>query len=220
MNQKLAKQCVAELIGSFALCFVGILAIKHNPDLLSIALAQGLVVAVMVSAIGTISGGHLNPAVTLGVLISGEIEVLRAVAYIGAQLLGAILAGYLLVNLFSDFGKSSVAAGTPTLGAGVTVLQGLVIEVILTFFLVLVFLGTIIDARGPKLGGLAIGAAVALAILAGGPLTGGALNPARVFGPALASGTWTHHFVYWLGPLLGGAGAGLLYGRWLVKQSE
>lgn len=220
MDQKLAKQCSAELVGTFALCFVGTLAIKHNPDLLSIALAHGLIVAVMVSALGAVSGGHLNPAVTLGIFIAGKFTALRAAAYVVAQLIGAVLAGWLLTNLFSGFGKSSVAAGTPNLGASVTALQGIAIEAVLTFFLVIVFLGTLIDSRAPKLGGLAVGATVALDILAGGPLTGGAMNPARVFGPALASGAWSNHFVYWVGPLLGAAGAGLFYGRWLMKESE
>lgn len=220
MSQNLLKQCVVELIGTFALCFVGILAIRHNPDLLSVALAHGLTIAVMVSAFGAISGGHFNPAVTLGVFVAGKLEAMRAGAYVLAQLAGALLAGFLLVNMFSDTGKSLVAAGTPSLGAGATVSQAIVIEAVLTFFLVIVVFGTAVDARAPRIGGLAIGLTITLDILAGGPISGGAMNPARVFGPALASGHWNNHFVYWIGPLLGGAAAGLIYGRWLIKESK
>lgn len=220
MEQNLAKQCGAEAVGTFALCFIGTLAIKHNPDLLSIALAQGLIVAVMVTTFGVVSGGHLNPAVTLGIWITGNISAGRAGAFVLAQLIGAVLAGWLLTQLFSGFGKSSVAAGTPNLGAGVTTLQGIAIEAVLTFFLVMVFLGTRSEISKPNLGGMAVGATIALGILAGGPLTGGAMNPARVFGPALASGAWSNHLVYWVGPLIGAAGAGGFYGRWLRRESE
>lgn len=220
MSQKLLKQCGAELIGTFALCFVGMLSVHHNPDLLSVALAQGLTIAVMVSAFGAISGGHFNPAITLGVFVAGKLEALRAGAYVLAQLAGALIAGVLLANMFSDTGKSLVAAGTPSVGASATALQAIAVEMVLTFFLVVVYFGTMVDARAPKIGGLAIGLTLTLDILAGGPISGGAMNPARAFGPALASGQWNKQFVYWIGPLLGGAVAGLIYGRWLIKESK
>ena len=91
---------------------------------------------------------------------------------------------------------------------------------ITTFFLVFVVYGSAVDARAPKIGGLAIGATIALDILFAGPLTGGSMNPVRTFGPALASGHWNNHFVYWVGPLLGGALAGLIYGHYLIKESK
>ena len=226
MNQNLLKQCVAELIGTFALIFVGVGAIYNysgagpGVGLLGIALAHGLTIAVMVSATGGISGGHLNPAVTMGILVGGKIKPLDAVAYWIAQLAGGSAAGFLLVGLFGEDGKTIVANGTPDLGPHISPGTGIVIEMVLTFFLVFVVYGSAVDVRAPKIGGLAIGLTIALDILFGGPLTGGSMNPARTFGPALASGHWNNHAVYWIGPMLGGALAGLIYGRFLIKATR
>lgn len=220
MNQTLAKQCVAEFIGTFALCFVGMLAIHHNPGLLGVALAHGLTIAVMASAFGAISGGHFNPAVSVGMLVAGKMDTLRASAYILTQLVAATAAGFLIIAVTGEAGKGIVAAGTPDLAPNVTQFQAIVLEVVLTFFLVLVIFGTAVDSRAPKIGGLAIGLTVTLDILAGGPISGAAMNPARTFGPALASGHWNNHIVYWIGPLIGGALAGLIYGRFLIKESK
>jgi MIP family channel proteins len=224
MNPNLLKACAAEFIGTFALIFVGVGAIHHMgeaPDLLGIALAQGLTIAVMVSATGAISGGHLNPAVTFGLWVGGKIDLPRSVAYWVAQLLGACVAGWLLLSLLSNQPDGAVAIvknGTPACSAHVSYAEAVAIEAVLTFFLVFVVFGTAVDGRGPKIGGLAIGLTVTLDILFGGPLTGAAMNPARAFGPALASGFWTNQPVYWIGPLLGGAGAGLIYGRFLIRE--
>lgn len=215
------KAYLAEAIGTFALIFVGVGAIMNNTggnDLLMVALAHGLTIAVMVSATAAISGGHLNPAVTFGLWIGGKIPATEALKYWVSQLLGATLAGITASLLF---GKGNVVIGTPALGSNVTWLQGMTLEAILTFFLVFVVFGTGVDSRAPKIGGLAIGLTVTLDILVGGPLTGAAMNPARVFGPALASGSLfsslTEHLVYWIGPLLGGGLAGVIYGRFLLK---
>lgn len=220
MNQNFLKQCTAEFIGTFALCFIGIFAIHHNPGLLGVALAHGLTIAVMASAFGAISGGQFNPAVSVGLFVAGKMDAARASAYIVTQLVAATAAGLLIVVVSGDGGKQIVAAGTPDLGASVTQLQGIVMEIILTFFLMTVIFGTAVDARAPKIGGLAIGLTVALDILAGGPISGAAMNPARTFGPALASGHWNNHIVYWVGPLIGGALSGLVYGRFLIKESK
>jgi MIP family channel proteins len=225
MNQTLLKQCVAEFIGTFALIAVGVGAIYNNtPDmgmgLLGVALAHGLTIAVMVSATGAISGGHLNPAVTFGVLVGGHIGVKRSIAYWIAQLAGAAAAAYLILAIAPNSGVQIVAAGTPDLAGNVSQGQGIAIEAVLTFFLVFVVYGSAVDPRAPKIGGLAIGLTITLDILVGGPLTGGAMNPARTFGPALASGHWNNHLVYWFGPMLGGALAGLVYGRFLMKESK
>jgi MIP family channel proteins len=225
MNSKLIKQCVAEFVGTFALIFVGVGAIYHlgaideNGGLLGIALAHGLTIAVMVSATGAISGGHLNPAVTFGLLVGGQMDLARSIAYWLSQLLGGAMAGFLLVALPLGNGAGTVASGTPSLADGVSMGQGIIIEAVLTFFLVFVVYGSAVDSRAPKIGGLAIGLTVALDILFGGPLTGAAMNPARTFGPAVASGKWANHLVYWVGPLLGGGVAGLIYGRFLIKES-
>lgn len=228
MQPSLGKQCAAEFIGTFALIFVGVGAIYHNAGLLAVALAQGLTIAVMVSATGGISGGQLNPAVTFGLLVGGQMDLRRSVAYWLAQLAGATVAAFLLLLVFTGQmdpkdqplpAATIVANGTPTLAAkGVTFAQGVTIEAVLTFFLVFVVYGSAVDARAPKIGGLAIGFTVALDILFGGPFTGAAMNPARVFGPALASGHWAGHAIYWLGPLLGAGLAGLIYGRFLIRQ--
>ncbi len=226
MSNNLPKQCVAEFIGTFALIFIGVGAIHSyegaaaGVGLLGIALAHGFTIAVMVSATGGISGGHLNPAVTLGLLVGGKIKPAGAVAYWIAQLAGAAAAGFLLLRVFGENGVKVVAAGTPDLGANVDSTTGILVECVLTFFLVFVVYGSAVDVRAPKIGGLAIGLTIALDILFGGPLTGGSMNPARNFGPALASGHWNNHAVYWIGPMLGGALAGLIYGRFLIKESR
>ena len=220
MNQNLLKQCIAEFIGTFALCFVGILAIHHNPGLLGVALAHGLTIAVMASAFGAISGGQFNPAVSVALFVAGKMDAMRAGAYIVTQLVAATAAGFLIMAVAGDGGRQIVSNGTPDLGATVTQSQGILMEIVLTFFLVVVIFGTAVDSRAPKMGGLAIGLTVALDILAGGPISGAAMNPARTFGPALASGHWNNHLVYWIGPLIGGALAGLVYGRFLIKESK
>ncbi|MES2310576.1 MAG: aquaporin [Verrucomicrobiota bacterium] len=210
------KSYLAEAIGTFALIFVGIGAIHNaSSDLLLIALAHGLTIAVMVSATGAISGGHLNPAVTLALWVGKKITPLEAGKYWIAQLLGATLAALAARYLFG--GSFEVMKGTPTLR--VSWMDGVLIEAILTFFLVFVVYGTAADPRGPKIGGLAIGLTVALDIMVGGPLTGAAMNPARAFGPALVTGeayhNFTTHLVYWIGPCLGGSLAGYVYSRYL-----
>jgi MIP family channel proteins len=225
MNQTLLKQCVAEFIGTFALIFVGVGVIYNNTPsagvgLLGVALAHGLTIAVMVSATMGISGGQLNPAVTFGLLVGGQMDLKKSLAYWIAQLAGATAAAGLVAGLVGSSGSQVVAAGTPDLGEKVTQLQGVVIEAVLTFFLVFVVYGSAVDARAPRIGGLAIGLTVALDILFGGPLTGAAMNPARTFGPALVSGHWNNHVVYWVGPCLGGALAGLVYGRFLIRETK
>lgn len=222
MNQSLLKKCVAEFVGTFALIFIGVGAINNNSiaagvGLLGIALAHGLTIGVMVSATGGISGGHLNPAVTFGLLVGGKISLMDAIAYWVAQLAGGSAAGFLLVSIL---GATAVAGGTPDLGKDVSQGTGIIVEAVLTFFLVFVVYGSAVDVRAPKIGGLAIGGTIALDILFGGPLTGGSMNPARTFGPALASGHWNNHIVYWAGPMLGGAVAGLIYGQFLIKQTK
>jgi glycerol uptake facilitator-like aquaporin len=121
---------------------------------------------------------------------------------------------------------AAVSGGTPDIPSNasgvpvVSTMHAITIEAVLTFFLVFVVYGSAVDVRAPKVGGLAIGLTVALDIMFGGPLTGAAMNPARTFGPALASGHWNNHIVYWVGPLIGGALAGLIYGRFLIRESR
>lgn len=203
------RPCIAEFVGTFALIFVGIGAIRTaGHDVLAVALAHGLTIAAFVSATMHISGGQLNPAVTFGLVCGGHMTLGDAIRYWISQLLGAIAAALICLGIF---GRETVVTGTPQLGTGISAGSGILLEAILTFFLVFVVHGTGIDERGRRVAGLAIGSTVTLDILFGGPLTGAAMNPARVFGPALAANFWKAHYVYWIGPLIGAAAAGFVY---------
>ena len=203
------RPCIAEFVGTFALIFVGIGAIRTaGHDVLAVALAHGLTIAAFVSATMHISGGQLNPAVTFGLVCGGHMTVPDAIRYWISQLLGATAAALICLGIF---GREVVVTGTPQLGTGISPASGILLEAILTFFLVFVVHGTGIDERGRRVAGLAIGSTVTLDILFGGPLTGAAMNPARVFGPAIAANFWKAHYVYWIGPLIGGAAAGFVY---------
>ncbi|MCZ6775685.1 MAG: MIP family channel protein [Ignavibacteria bacterium] len=219
-----SKAFIAEFIGTFALIFVGVGAIAADymsggaSGLVGVALAHGLVIAVMVSATGAISGGHLNPAVTIAALIGKKIDVGKAFMYIVAQCLGAIVAALLIKLAVPAETLDAVRMGTPALGSGITLTQGLITEIVLTFFVVFVVYGTAIDARAPKVGGLFIGLTVTLDILMGGPITGAAMNPARHLGPALMGGGLQNLWLYWVGPIIGGAIAGLVYHNTLEQK--
>ncbi|HEV8662239.1 MAG TPA: aquaporin [Candidatus Methylomirabilis sp.] len=209
---------VAELVGTFTLVFVGAGAIildahtRGGVALLGIAVAHGLALGVAVTITGPTSGGHLNPVVTAAMLATKRIAPGKAGGYIVAQLLGATVAGVLLKGLYPAEAVARSTLGTPTLGPGVTFGQGIVIEAILTFLLLFTIFAVAVDPRGPQqIGGFCIGLTVAFDILAGGPLTGAAMNPARAFGPALAAGFWDNHLVYWSGPALGGLLGAFLY---------
>jgi aquaporin TIP len=210
----------AEFVGTFALVFVGVGAIVTGADLVGVAFAHGLAIAVMASAVGHISGGHFNPAVTFGFLVTRRIDPRLAGVYLVAQLLGAIVASLALRALYPD--GLDLDAGVPQLAAGVSAGAGIGIEAILTFFLVWVIFATAADARGAfkSIAGLAIGFTITLDILAGGPLTGAAMNPARSFGPALVQGEWSDFLVYWIGPLIGGGLAALVYELLYLRPLE
>ena len=209
---------VAELVGTFYLVFVGAGAIildAHTGGgvtLLGIAAAHGLALSIAVSITGPISGGHLNPAVTLAMLATKRIAAGKAGGYIVAQLVGATVAGVLLKGFYPAQAVAKSNLGTPALGPGVTFAQGVVIETILTFLLLFTIFGVAVDPRAPQhITGFCIGLTVAFDILAGGPLSGASMNPARTFGPALAAGFWANHLVYWIGPVLGGLLGAFLY---------
>lgn len=208
---------IAEFVGTFALIFVGIGAIKTaGHDVLGVALAHGLTIAAFVSATMHISGGHLNPAVTFGLLCGRDISLPDAIRYWISQLSGGWVAALICLGLF---GRDVVVGGTPQLAINLTGAQGILVEAILTFFLVFVVYGTGVDERGRRVAGFAIGSTITLDILFGGTLTGAAMNPARVFGPALAAGYWHDHYVYWIGPLIGGGIAALVY-RLFIERKE
>jgi MIP family channel proteins len=220
MRERAAPALIAEAIGTFLFFFVGAGAVVlgdylaanggSGPGLLGVAFAHGLALAVLVSALGPISGGHFNPAVTVAIWIMGKIKPMVAATYVVAQLIGAVAAGFALKTVFADSWQAS-NIGTPALGPGITPALGIGIEAILTALLVLTVIGTAVDPRAPKIGGLAIGLAVAADILVGGPLTGAAMNPARWFGPAVAAGAYADWYVWWIGPLIGAGVAALIY---------
>jgi MIP family channel proteins len=210
------RHFVAEFIGTFALVFVGSGSIIHarisnSPSgLLEVALAHGLILAVMVSALMRISG-HFNPAVTLTLLANRRIEAMMAGLYVVAQVIGAIAAGYALKGAFPAATFAATRGGGLTIALDVTAGQAFLVEAIATFFLVFVVYGTAVDLKGPRIGGLAIGFVVAADILAIGPLTGASMNPARSFGPAVASGIYEAQLLYLTAPIVGALVAGFLY---------
>ena len=226
MLSRLGAALVAEAVGTFLFFFIGagsvVLTAQEGggPGLVGVALAHGLALAVMVSTFGAISGGHFNPAVTVAVRLAGRIEWSHAVMYVLAQLIGALAAGFALLLVLPEPLADATQLGTPALGAGIGVVEGIAIEAILTLVLVLTVFGTAIDMRAPKLGGMAIGLALTADILMGGPLTGGAANPARWFGPAVASGVYDDWYVWWIGPLLGAIVAAVLYRYAFMGEAE
>ena len=224
MPTSLAKSLVAETIGALTLIFLGAGSVIADQftggkvGFVGIALAHGLAIATMVAAAGHVSGGHFNPAVTLGFVVTGRMPVSRGAAYVVAQLAGGVVGAWLLTLGFPPAAREAVGLGTPALAPGVTVTAGIIIEAVLTFFLVYVIFGTAVDARGQRAtAALAIGFVITMDILAAGPLTGGAMNPARAFGPALVAGRWADHFVYWIGPAVGAAAAAWVY-QWLMER--
>ena len=225
------QKLVAEFLGTFALIFFGAGSIctdqflratnQGSLGLLGIAVAHGLAIGIMVSAVGHISGGHLNPAVTVGFWVTRKLSTFDALLYWVAQLAGGAAAAYLLRTLVPDDTWRAVALGTPQLARDFTRSAAMLLEGVMTFFLVFVVFATAVDERGAfgKIAGFAIGLTITMDILMGGPLTGAAMNPARAFGPALAARHWANHGVYWVGPLAGGVVAGSLYDALLLRKA-
>lgn len=212
-----SKKLISEFVGTFALVFIGAGSVATNYissgalGLVGIAAAFGLVVMAMIYATGHISGTHINPAVTIALVVTKKMDVKDAVPYIISQLAGAAVAGMTLAVIFPT-AIAGVHLGTTGLGKDVGFGTGILVEAILTFLLVFTIFGAAVDKRAPAgFAGFAIGMVVLFDILVGGPLTGGSMNPARTFGPALASGYWANHLVYWVGPIIGGVVAALMY---------
>jgi MIP family channel proteins len=207
MNQ---KSLAAELIGTFALCFGGILSIHNSSgNLLIPAFAHGLILVVFISAFGAVSGGHFNPAVTAAMLVTKRMKPNEGIAYMIAQVVGGALGSVAVIAC--GLTKDIVASGTPTFASPIGILQANIVEAILTGFLIFAVLGTAVDKRAPKVGGLFIGLTVTFDILAGGPITGGAMNPARWLGPTLITmKDFGHAAVYLIGPFVGAILAALI----------
>jgi MIP family channel proteins len=220
----LLRRSLAEALGTFGLVFIGTGAVisKYYPDanygVLGVAVAHALVLSVMVTATMSISGGHLNPAVTLGLLSARRTTAQTAGAYILAQLVGAVLASLLIRVIYPVAVWRAASLGTPTIAGSITLSQALIIEAVLTFFLVSAVFGTCVNPDAPKVGGFGVGLVLLFDIIVGGPLTGAAMNPARAFGPALVSGQWVGHLVYWVGPIVGGVLAALFWEHLLLPK--
>ncbi len=215
MSRTSQREALAEAVGTYCLVFVGAGVICADAyaaggvGLVGIALAHGLALAAIVAVFGPVSGAHVNPAVTFAALLSGDMHAARAGMYVASQLLGACVAGLTLLIVFSPDVWAPVALGGSQLGIGVEPGTGILLESILTFFLVL----TVLHIRAGSTAtapaaGVAAGFALAAGVLFAAAITGGALNPARAFGPAFAAGIWESHYVYWIGPLAGAAAAG------------
>ncbi len=234
-----AQPYIAEFIATFTLCFIGIGAIAMNSTtarsmeqfgvvltglqlgLVGIALAHGFAIMVMVYATGHISGAHINPAVTFGMLLAGRIGLGKALGYVFVQLAGASLGALLISLLYPLDATTDTHLGATMLASNITPATGVGIEAVLTFLLVFVIFGVAVDGRAPAgAAGLAIGGTIVLDILAAGPLTGASMNPARSFGPALVQMDWANHWVYWAGPLGGGAMAAWVYALLLQKRPD
>jgi aquaporin Z len=207
------RRAAAEFVGTFALVFIGAGSLAYARTLTDVGLAHGLVIAVMVSAVGHISGGHFNPAVTFGFVVTRRISFRLALTYWVTQLLAAIAAAAMLKWLLPSGAITSIKNGAPVLGTDIVAGKAVVIEAVLTFFLVWVIFASVVDPRGTfkQIAGLAIGLTITFDILFAGAMTGAAMNPARAFGPQLIGGQWADWWVWYLGPLAGAAVAAVSY---------
>jgi aquaporin TIP len=212
------RRGVAEFVGAFTLIFIGGGAgIVSHSDIVAIGLANGLAIAIMVTNLGHISGGHFNPAITLGFLATRRITAALAAVYVFAQLLGAVCAAFILRYLFTQFAVKVTAPAPHTSDA-----KALILEAIMTVFLVWAVWATAVDPRGAfkAIAGLAIGLTITIDVFVGGLVTGAAMNPARAFGPELAGNTWTGWWIYWVGPIAGALIAALVYEYLYLRPVE
>ena len=221
---RLVRPLTAEFLGTFGLVFVGTAVIVADSfpggkaGLLGIALAQGLILALSVTMTMGISGGHLNPAVTLGFLAIKRIELKTALGYIGAQLLGGIAGAFASRALIPNNVGRLLNNGVPQINSNVQLGGAVMLEALMTFFLMSAVITTVTNPRAVKQGGLWAGVALAAMILVGGPITGAALNPVRALGPAIVSGAWAGQIAYWIGPILGALAAAFLWEKVLLKE--
>ena len=226
MSPSLSRRAMAELFGTFLLVFFGCGAVVMDPfpnahfGLLGIAIVHGVILSLAVSMTMAISGGLVNPALTIGLWSIGKLNARDTGVYFGAQVIGGVVAGVLLkLVLPGNVGAlRNIAYGTPMVYTTLTAGQAIIIEAILTFVLMSAFMATVISTKAPRIAGFGYGLVMIPAIMIGGPLTGAALNPARAFGPAIASGEWTGQAIWWIGPIIGAVIAAQLWGRFLLKD--
>ena len=219
MEQDVFRRGVAEFIGAFTLIFIGGGAgIVSGQNIVAVALANGLAIGIMVSNLGHISGGHFNPAITLSFLATRRMKLSIAVVYWIAQFGGAVAAAAILRGLFTRSLFLGAVPSAASFGAG----KGVVVETILTFFLVWAVYATAVDPRGvfKSVAGLTIGLTITIDVLMGGPLTGAAMNPARAFGPELVGNFWPTAWIYYVGPAAGGLIAAFAYDYLYLRPTQ
>lgn len=226
MNHRLVRPLVAEFIGTMLFVFVGAGSVVANAaagnalGVVGVALAHGVGIAVLITMTMRISGGHLNPAVSVALWLARKIDGRTLGSYIAVQLVAAVIGALLVKACFPANVGRMTSLGTPQMATAMGLLTGIGIEALLTFFLVSAVFGTAVSVDAPSVGGFAIGLAIFTCILVGGGLTGAAMNPARAFGPALVSSDWFAQVVYWVGPLLGGSAAAGVWKFFLLPKDQ
>ena len=223
MNYRILRAPVAEFVGTLLFVLIGAGSVVANVSgpggAVGIALAHGVGLAVLVTIMMPISGGHLNPAVSVALWIGGQIDLKTLGRYVLAQILGAVVAALLLKLLAPASLVRITSLGTPQMSGAMGLWAGMALEALFTFFLVSAVFGTCVNPQAQRVGGFAIGLTVLTVALGGGNLTGAVMNPARAFGPALISGDWHTQGVFWIGPLIGAALAALLWKYLLLPRN-
>ena len=219
----LESKLIGEMIGTFALTFIGAGAIITGGDTTTVALAHGIVLAIVVTATMNISGGHINPAVTISMMVVKKIDNQTGAKYIAAQLLGAILAGLALFLLLDGTSMAvNDGMGTPAPHSAIGLIGVIGVEAVLTFLLLFAIWGTAVDPRAPAIGGFGIGLMVGVDIMMGGSLSGAAMNPARWMGTWLFTdmADMKHLLIYWAGPVIGALASSLLYHHYIMAPED
>jgi MIP family channel proteins len=216
------RRGVAEFIGTFTLIFIGAGAAAFARTPTDVALANGLAIGVMVTAVGYISGGLFNPAITLGFLVTRRISTSLAVFYWLVQFGAGAAAALTLKLVLPTAVQHAANLGVPALGSGIGAGGGVVVEAILTFFLVWVVFRAAVDPRGTfkQAAGLAIGLTISIDVIMGGGLTGAAMNPARAFGPQLVGNHWSNAWVWYVGPGAGAVIAATVYELLYLQRTQ
>lgn len=218
-----ARAAVAELVATFALVFIGAgasITSGSGLDLTGVALAHGLVLAAMIASTAHVGGGLVNPAASVGLWVAGRLTTTRAAVLVVAEILGAVAAAFLLRYLVPETAFTSASGGTPVISSAVPAGKAIVIEAVCTFFLVFAAFALVVDGRRSSrtAAAFAVGAVYAFGIMAFGPFTGAAMNPARWLGPAIASGSWANWYVWIVGPVSGAVIAAVLYSALFLRD--
>jgi aquaporin TIP len=217
------RPAAAELVATFALVFIGAgasITSGFGLDLTGVAFAHGLVLAAMIASTAHLGGGLVNPAVSIGLWVAGRLTTTRAVVLVAAEVLGAVGAAFLLRYLVPETAFTAASGGTPVVSSAVPAGKAIVVEAACTFFLVFAVFALAADGRRPSgtTSAFAIGSVYAFCIMAFGPFTGAAMNPARWVGPALASGSWADWYVWIVGPVSGAIIAAVLYSALFLRD--